>query len=120
MSNKPKKTPQKDKKSPKLTKPSKSSKPSTNSTNSAWESTISEKHYTPCGFHPEDRIFKDKEYAQRLRAHIDNVFNSLVKDLKLNTTGENWLFDFFFNEERELEFEEYLIQNRIEYKSLIK
>lgn len=89
-------------------------------TNSSRESTISDKHYTPCGFHPEDRIFRDKEYAQRLRTHIDNVFDSLAKDLNLNVKGEDWLFDFFFNEDREIEFEDYLIQNKVEYKSLIK
>jgi len=91
-----------------------------NNTPNPTNSTITNSHYTKSGDHPEDRIFRDKEYTQRLQKHIDEVYESLAQDLRLNESGRDWLFDFFYNEEDNIEFEDYLQKSGILYKDLVK
>jgi predicted metal-dependent HD superfamily phosphohydrolase len=86
---------------------------------SLWESTISDKHYTPQGDHPEDRIYRDKAYIKRLQQHIDEVYTALEKDLNLKE-NQNWLFDYIYNEDENFEFEDYLSKYKVEYKTLVK
>jgi hypothetical protein len=81
-------------------------------------STVTKKHYTPQGDHPEDRIFRDREYIHRLQRHIDTVYDELEKDLGIREEG-NWLFDFIYNEDRLIEFEDYLREHRIQYKDIV-
>ena len=70
---------------------------------------INTDHYTRQNEHPEDRIFRDKEYINRLQKHIDEVYEELSKDLRMNTEGKDYLFDYIFNEDdKDLEFEDYL------------
>ena len=71
---------------------------------------ITEQHYTTRkNEHPEDRIFRDKEYINRLQKHIDEVYEKLALDLRLNDEGKDHLFDYVFNEmKNDLEFEDYL------------
>ena len=70
---------------------------------------ITEQHYTRQNQHPEDRIFKDKEYINRLQKHIDEVYEELARDLRVNMEGKDYLFDYIFNEDdNDLEFEDYL------------
>jgi len=72
---------------------------------------ITEQHYTNKNEHPEDRIFRDKEYINRLQKHIDEVFEGLSRDLRVNTDDalKDYLFDYIFNEDdKDLEFEDYL------------
>jgi hypothetical protein len=83
-------------------------------------STIHRSHYTPLGEHPEDRIFKDREYIQRLHKHVDFVYDLLASDLRLNDEGYNWLFDYVFNSDDDFEFEEYLASSKIQYCNLVK
>ena len=76
---------------------------------------ITEEHYTTQkNEHPEDRIFRDKEYINRLQNHIDEVYKQLSLDLRLNDEGREFLFDYLYNEDREIEFEEYL--NNLGYR----
>lgn len=75
---------------------------------------ITEEHYTTQNDHPEDRIFRDKEYINRLQNHIDEVYKQLSLDLRLNDEGREFLFDYLYNEDREIEFEEYL--NNLGYR----
>ncbi len=76
---------------------------------------ITEQHYTRQNEHPEDRIYKDKEYINRLQKHIDSIYEELARDLRLTDEGKEHLFDFVYNEDRkELEFEDYL--NRFGYR----
>ncbi len=84
-----------------------------------FESTITEHHYTSKGEHPEDRIYRDREYIHRLRAHLDEVYDALERDLRVKE-GENWLFDFIYNEDRAIEFEDYLIECGIRYKDIVR
>ena len=70
---------------------------------------INTDHYTRQNEHPEDRIFKDKEYINRLQKHIDEVYEELARDLRVNMDGKDYLFDYIFNEmNNDLEFEGYL------------
>jgi len=81
-------------------------------------SGISNVHYTPQGDHPEDRIYRDREYIHRLREHMDEVYDSLEKDLGIKE-GDNWLFDFVHNEDRNIEFEEYLAEHGVSYAEIV-
>ena len=82
-------------------------------------STITEKHYTVKGEHPVDRIFKDKEYINRLQKHLDKVFNKLARHLDLNEKGNQWLFDYVFNEDHSKDFEEYIDIYNLNYSDLV-
>jgi hypothetical protein len=82
-------------------------------------STITKEHYTKFDEHPEDRIFRDKEYIQRLQRHIDSVYDLLANDLRLNQKGQDWLFDYVFNEDdKNIEFEEYLEKCKVKYNAI--
>jgi hypothetical protein len=82
-------------------------------------STIDKSHYTSRGEHPEDRIHHDREYIRRLQAHLDSVYDALEKDLGVK--GEsNWLFDFVYNEERDIEFEDYLRERGVLYRGIVQ
>ena len=82
-------------------------------------STITRKHYTKLNEHPEDRIFRDREYIKRLQEHIDDVYDNLKRDLRLQTDVD-WLFDYIFNEDTDVEFEEYLAKYDVRYDELVK
>lgn len=69
---------------------------------------MTEDYYTRQNEHPEDRIFKDKEYIKRLQEHIDEVYEELALDLRVNMDGKDYLFDYVFNEDEDIEFEEYI------------
>ena len=70
---------------------------------------ISKQYYSIQNEHPEDRIFRDKEYINRLQKHIDEVYEELARDLRVNMEGKDYLFDYVFNEmNNDLEFEDYL------------
>jgi hypothetical protein len=82
-------------------------------------SSINESHYTKFGEHPEDRIYRDREYIQRLQRHIDSVYDLLANDLRLNQKGQDFLFDYVFNEDsKDIEFEEYLDKYGIKYEDI--
>ena len=82
-------------------------------------STITKKHYTKFNEHPEDRIYRDREYIKRLQEHIDYVYDTLDRDLKLKD-DVGWLFDYIFNEDTNVEFEEYLAKYDVRYDELVK
>lgn len=76
---------------------------------------ITEQHYTTrLNEHPEDRIFRDKEYINRLQKHVDEVYEKLALDLRLNDRGKDLLFDYLYNCDEDIEFEDYL--DRLGYK----
>jgi hypothetical protein len=84
-------------------------------------STITEGHYTKFNEHPEDRIYRDKEYIQRLQRHIDSVYDLLAADLRLNEQGTDWLFDYVYNsDDNDIEFEEYLDNYSIKYCDIVR
>ena len=79
---------------------------------------ITEQHYTRQNEHPEDRIFRDKEYINRLQKHIDEVYEELARDLRVNMDGKDYLFDYIFNCDEDIEFEDYLNKHGKEYSKL--
>lgn len=81
-------------------------------------STIDKSHYTTGGEHPEDRIYRDREYIHRTRLHLSEVYEALEKDLCVKP-DENWLFDFVHNEDRNIEFEDYLGEFGMRYKDIV-
>lgn len=83
-------------------------------------STINQGHYTSYGEHPEDRIFSDKEFINRLQSHVDLVYGLLANDLRLNEKGKDWLFDYIYNCDEPIEFEEYLERFDVKYRELVK
>jgi len=82
-------------------------------------SSINEGHYTKLGEHPEDRIYRDKEFINRLQKHVDSVYESLAKDLRLNGKGYDWLFDYIYNCDEHIEFEEYLAKYNVKYEDCV-
>jgi len=84
-----------------------------------FDSTITDSHYTPLGEHPEDRIYRDREYIHRLQKHIDEVYGALERDLNLKTE-DNWLFDYIYNENENIEFEDYLHKFKVQYKDIVQ
>jgi|694.fasta_scaffold78917_9 hypothetical protein len=83
-------------------------------------STITKEHYTKFNEHPEDRIYRDREYIQRLQRHIDSVYDLLANDLRLNQKGQDWLFDYIFNDDsKDIEFEEYLAKYNVRYEDCV-
>jgi hypothetical protein len=59
--------------------------------------------------HPDDSIFKVKDFINELSRVQDSYFESLCKELDLGE-GElkDYLFDYIYNEERTITFGEYL------------
>jgi hypothetical protein len=79
---------------------------------------IDTNHYSRLNEHPQDRIFKDKEYIKRLYKHLDDVYNETCRDLRLNDEGKDLLFDYIYNEDRDIEFEEYLHNLGVRYDEI--
>lgn len=81
---------------------------------------MNKSHYTLQDEHPEDRIFKDKEFITRLSTVQEETFQRLVDDLGLNKRGDELLFDYIFNENDQIEFSEYLEKFGIKYEDYLK
>lgn len=79
---------------------------------------ITKKYYTVDGEHPEDKIFRDKEYINRLQRHINSVFDLLAYDLRLNEEGKELLFDYIYNEDKDIEFETFLENLGLRYDEI--
>lgn len=75
-------------------------------------------NYTPDGMHPEDAIYTVKIFVNELQKIQNEYFNKLVADLNLNKEGEDWLFDYIFNSDDEVDdFSHYLSNYNREYSS---
>lgn len=80
---------------------------------------IKKEHYTKNGRHPEDAIFEEKTYINKIQKHLEEVFDRLCADLRLNDAGRDWLFEYVFNEDDNLTFEEYLEGRDASYDLLV-
>jgi Tat protein secretion system quality control protein TatD with DNase activity len=80
---------------------------------------ITKKHYTADGRHPEDVIYQEKEYINRLQQHIDEAFEKMAAKLNLNETGIDWVFDYVYNEDRDVEFEDVLEKAGLTYDEIV-
>ena len=58
--------------------------------------------------HPDDQIFKVKDFINELSKVQDAYFSGLAEHLKVSKEVEDYLFDYVYNENKELTFGEYL------------
>lgn len=69
---------------------------------------ITQKHYTDKNEHPEDRIYAVKKFINELSNVQDFYFNQLLLELNLKDEVNDYLFDYIFNSDDKMEFDEYL------------
>jgi len=69
---------------------------------------ITQKHYTDKNEHPEDRIYAVKKFVNELSNVQDFYFNQLLLELNLKDEANDYLFDYIFNGDDKMEFDEYL------------
>jgi len=81
---------------------------------------ITNKHFTKFKEHPEDRIYRDREFIKRLNNYIHSVFDLLAYDLRLNEEGKDFLFDYVFNEEADIDFSDFLRKYKRKYSDFYK
>jgi hypothetical protein len=79
-------------------------------------------YYTKTGQHPDDAINKAKIFINELQIVQEKYFDDLVKDLKINNSLNDWLFDYIFNEspDTDLMFTEYLEDVNKKYEDFVK
>jgi len=70
--------------------------------------------------HPEDLIYDVKGFIKELAIVQDLYFDSLVKTLKLDSVGEDFLFDYVYNHTGDECFDEYLDLYGRTYNDFIK
>ena len=58
--------------------------------------------------HPDDQIFKVKDFINELSKVQDRYFKKLCRNLDLSKEAEDYLFDYVYNETAPLTFGEYL------------
>lgn len=85
---------------------------------------MSNKTYTPKGKHPEDAIYEVKNFINKLQDVQEDYFQRLSKGLKLTEEGEEYLFDYIYNSNNEVDeiddFAHYLETLGKDYKNFIK
>jgi len=81
-------------------------------------STIIREHYTLSGEHPEDRIYRDKEYINRLTNHMNSIVAGMVRSLRLTAEGEEQLLAYVF-EKTDVDFEEYIQSKGLRYVDIV-
>jgi len=73
--------------------------------------------------HPEDVIYKIKNFINELQTVQNTYFEKLVTDLGLNKEGEDWLFDYIYNtteEDKYEDFEHYLQDYKKTYENFVQ
>lgn len=58
--------------------------------------------------HPDDQIFKVKDFINELSKVQDAYFSALTEHLEIPKEAEDYLFDYIFNENEMVTFGEYL------------
>jgi hypothetical protein len=82
---------------------------------------ITKKHYTKEGRHPEDVIYQEREFIREINSIVNNKFDKLVKDLRLDEAGTDWLFDYIYNcDDKTVSFDEFLNEAGLEYIDFVK
>jgi hypothetical protein len=82
---------------------------------------ITKRHYTKDGRHPEDVIYQERQFIREINSIVNSKFDKLVKDLRLDESGADWLFDYIYNCDNEtISFEEYLAEAGADYSYLTK
>jgi hypothetical protein len=85
---------------------------------------MNNKTYTPKGKHPEDAIHEVKTFINKLQEVQEDYFKKLSKGLKLTEEGEEYLFDYIYNTNNEVDeiddFAHYLQTLGKSYRNFIK
>jgi len=72
--------------------------------------------------HPEDEIYKVKTFINELQKVQEEYFTKLVENLNLSKEGEDWLFDYIHNSDKNEfdDFQHYLNDFNKKYEDMIK
>jgi hypothetical protein len=83
---------------------------------------MNKKHYTKTGLHPDDAINKVKTFINELQKIQEYYYSNLLDDLNTNEDLNDWIFDYIYNEDADIElmFTEYLENRNIKYKDFVK
>jgi hypothetical protein len=82
---------------------------------------MNKSHYTKDGRHPEDVIYKEREFIREINSIVNGKFEKLVKDLRLDEAGSDWLFDYIYNcDDETISFDEFLNEAGLEYNDFVK
>jgi len=69
--------------------------------------------------HPEDAIFEVKNFVNQLSKAQGEKFDALCKSLGLSEKGVDWLFDYVYNCDEPVCFDEYLAKFGVEYRDCL-
>jgi len=82
---------------------------------------MNKNHYTKEGRHPEDVIYKEREFIREINNIVNKKFDKLVKDLGLDEAGADWLFDYVYNcDDETMSFDEFLNEGGLAYIDFVK
>lgn len=82
---------------------------------------MNKSHYTKDGRHPEDVIYQERQFIREINSIVNNKFEKLVKDLRLDEAGADWLFDYIYNcDDETISFDEFLNEAGLEYSDFVK
>jgi hypothetical protein len=82
---------------------------------------MNKNHYTKDGRHPEDVIYQERQFINEINSIVNAKFDKLVKDLRLDEAGANWLFDYIYNcDDDTISFDEFLAEAGLEYNDFVK
>jgi hypothetical protein len=82
---------------------------------------MNKSHYTKDGRHPEDVIYQERQFIREINSIVNNKFEKLVKDLRLDEAGTDWLFDYIYNcDDDTISFDEFLNEAGLEYSDFVK
>jgi hypothetical protein len=82
---------------------------------------MNKSHYTKDGRHPEDVIYQERQFIREINSIVNSKFEKLVKDLRLDEAGADWLFDYIYNcDDETISFDEFLNEAGLEYADFVK
>ena len=82
---------------------------------------MNKSHYTKDGRHPEDIIYQERQFIREINSIVNNKFEKLVKDLRLDEAGTDWLFDYIYNcDDETISFDEFLNEAGLDYSDFVR
>ncbi len=79
-------------------------------------------YYTKSNRHPDDVISEIKSFINELQIVQNQYYSDLFEDLNIKEDIDGWLFDYIFNEQKDIDitFTEYLNNHGKNYNDFIK
>lgn len=82
---------------------------------------MNKSHYTKDGRHPEDVIYQERQFIREINSIVNNKFDKLVKDLRLDEAGTDWLLDYIYNcDDETISFDEFLNEAGLDYSDFVR